>query len=88
MRGPKFNSISIKLGTLLFVIFFILVISIESILYLFFVNFYTQDVVRELTQRSDAYAEVLSEDFDEAILNYAGLIESTSSKMIMVVDQQ
>ncbi|TWI54493.1 sensor histidine kinase [Halalkalibacter nanhaiisediminis] len=86
MRISIFNSISVKLGTLLFVIFFLLVISIESILYLFFVNFYTQDVVRELTQRSDAYAEVLSEDFDEAILNYAGLIESTSSKMIMVVD--
>lgn len=86
MKIRKINSISVKLGTLLFAIFFILIISIESILYLFFVNFYTQDTIDELTQRSYAFAEVLSNHYDETLLNHAGLIESTSSKMILVVD--
>lgn len=86
MKAHKLNSISVKLGSLLFAIFFILIISIVSVLYLFFVNFYTQDTVDELIQRSQAYAEVLSYHYDETIVNHAGLIESTSSKMIIVVD--
>ncbi|WP_238446472.1 HAMP domain-containing sensor histidine kinase [Alkalihalophilus pseudofirmus] len=53
---------------------------------MFFVNFYTQDTIDELIQRSQAYAEVLSNHYDEALINHAGLIESTSSKMILVVN--
>ena len=86
MKIRRINSISVKLGTLLFAIFFILIISIVSILYLFFVNFYTQDTIDELIQRSQAYAEVLSNHYDEALINHAGLIESTSAKMILVVN--
>lgn len=86
MKILKRNSISVKLGTLLLSIFIILIFTVESVLYLFFLNFYTDEMVAELTQRSDAYSEVLSDHLDQNTLKHVVLMESTSPKMVMVLD--
>src|SRR5699024_9236515 len=86
MKAPKINSISVKLGMLLLTIFFILIITVEGVLYLFFLNFYTGEVIDELTQRVDAYSDILSDHLDETTLKHVVLMESTSPKMVMVLD--
>lgn len=88
MKRPKINRISVKLGTFLFTIFFLLIFIISTAVYLFFINFYTQDTLEGLTERGEAYAEVFNDHFNEEILYHAGLIEGTSSEMIIIVDHE
>ncbi|HEO8418844.1 HAMP domain-containing sensor histidine kinase [Niallia sp. FSL W8-0635] len=82
----RLNSISKKLGLLFATIFSIILISMEAILYSYFLDFYTTDVIEELTQRSEAYSEILSDHFDETTMDHVVLMESTSSKMVLILD--
>lgn len=72
---------------LLLIIFLILIITLESVLYLLFLNFYTDKTIDELIQRSDAYSEILSDHLDQLTLKYVVLTESASPKMVIVLDE-
>jgi signal transduction histidine kinase len=88
MKALKINSISIKLGMLILFIFFMLLITVVSVLYLFFLNFYTDKMINEVIQRSDAYSEILSDHLDKTTLKHVVLMESTSPKMVLVLNEE
>jgi two-component system sensor histidine kinase BaeS len=87
MKSIKISSISIKLGVILLTLFMILMFIAEAVLYLFFLDFYTDEVVEELTGQSNAYAGVLSDHLEDTTLRHVVLMESTSPQMVMVLDE-
>lgn len=88
MKALKINSISVKLGMLILFIFFMLLITVVSVLYLFFLNFYTDKMINEVIQRSDAYSEILSDHLDQTTLKHIVLMESTSPKMVLILNAE
>lgn len=87
MRKIKLNSIPLKLGSVLVIMFMVLLFCIESVLYMLFIRFYTDDVLNEQIHRNQSYAAVLSEHFDMTTINHVLLTESKTDNLLLILDR-
>ncbi|KHL97114.1 histidine kinase [Paenibacillus sp. IHB B 3415] len=87
MKKIKLNSIPLKLGSVLVLLFMVLLFCIESVLYMLFIRFYTDDVLNEQIHRNQSYAAVLSEHFDMTTINHVLLTESKTEKHLLILGQ-
>lgn len=87
MKRLKLNSIAIKLGTILVILFMVLIICIESVLYLLFIRFYTDDIIGEQTRRTHSYASVLSDHFEASTIGHVVRIESETNNLLLILDE-
>lgn len=86
MKMPKINSVSVKLGSLVMIIFLLLVIAIHSTLYMLFVRFYTNDRIQGLLQRSSNYSALLSDHFEKTTISHVLGMESLTNNLLLILD--
>ena len=86
MKIPKINSVSVKLGSMVMIIFLLLIVAIHTALYMLFVRFYTNDQINELLQRSSSYSAVLSDHFEETTISHVLSLESSTDNLILILD--
>lgn len=87
MNRLRLNSIAIKLGAILVILFMVLIICIESVLYTLFIRFYTDDIIGEQTRRTHSYASVLSDHFEPTTIAHVIRIESETNNLLLILDE-
>ncbi|QJC52343.1 HAMP domain-containing protein [Paenibacillus albicereus] len=87
MIRNRLNSISVKLGAVWILLFMVLLMCIGSLLYMFFIRFYTENALSEQVQRNESYAAVLNDHFDQTTMAHVLLTESRTDNLLIVVDQ-
>lgn len=86
VRLPQFRHVHHKLGTLIFVLFMVLILILGLILYPLFINFYFQQVANELIHRGHGHATVLSQDFTTETLHHVAAMEQNAVTSVVVLD--
>lgn len=86
MKIPKITSVSVKLGSMVMIIFLLLIVAIHTALYMLFVRFYTNDQINELLQRSSSYSAVLSDHFEETTISHVLSLESSTDNLLLILD--
>lgn len=81
-----FNKLSLKIGLL----FFVFIVTIESILFLTlyftFVNERVDEVMDNLLARGNTHSEVLEDSFEQTTLDHVGTMESASDFIVIITD--
>lgn len=88
MKKINFNRIPLKLGAVWVILFMVLLFCIESVLYMLFIRFYTEDVLNEQIHRNQSYAAVLSEHFNMTTINHVLLTESKTDNLLLILDRE
>lgn len=80
------NKVSLKIGLL----FFVLIVIIESILfltlYVTLVNEQVDEVMENLLARGNTHSEVVENSYDRATLEHVGMMESASDFIVVITD--
>ncbi|RED76071.1 sensor histidine kinase [Cohnella phaseoli] len=87
MKILRPDSIAVKLGAIFILLFMVLIFAVQAVLYMLFIRFYTADVLNEQIQRTQRYAEVLSDHFDPPTIQHLLLVESGADHLMLILDQ-
>lgn len=87
MKILKPNGIAVKLGLIHVIIFMMLIFSIEIILYMLFIRFYTDDVISDQIKRTQGYATVLSDHFDSLTIEHLLLMENGTDNLLLILNK-
>ncbi|OME75920.1 hypothetical protein BK120_30105 [Paenibacillus sp. FSL A5-0031] len=87
MKKINPHGIAIKLGVVLAVVILIIILCIEGILYSLFIRFYTDDSINEQIKRTNNYAAILSDHFDENTIRHVILMEEDTGNLLLIMDE-
>ena len=77
------NQLSLKIGLL----FFVVIITVEIILYTNLVNDRVDDVMGDLLARGNTHRDVLEENYTSSTLEHVAIMESESDFIVVITDR-